>query len=332
MPNRVVLESVDQQLVEGVRARQPRALAKAITLIESTCREQKLRAAAVLEALVPYAGHSIRVGITGTCGAGKSTLIEAVGLNLVQRGHRVAVLAVDPSSSVSGGSILGDKTRMERLSQEANAFIRPSPSGGALGGVAEKTREAMLLCEAAHFDVIIVETVGVGQSETAVAGMVDVFVLLQLPNTGDELQAIKKGIVERADVIVINKADIDPRAAERARQQFVAALSMLRGDSANWHPPVLCLSAAQRTGIDAFWNEIERYRRVMADNGDLEARRQRQAIDWMWAVIDTSLRNRFRDDPQVRRNLDPVSRAVLAGQMSPAAAARRLLGYSEGGQ
>jgi LAO/AO transport system kinase len=317
----------DQKLVEGVRAHQPRALAKAITLIESTRKDHQVRAADVLQALLPYTGQSIRVGITGATGAGKSTFIEALGLYLVGLGHRVAVLAVDPSSTLSGGSILGDKTRMELLSQQANTFIRPSPSAGTLGGVAEKTREAMLVCEAAGFDVIVVETVGVGQSETTVAGMVDVFVLLQLPNAGDDLQALKKGVVELADIIVINKADIDPHAAERARQQFLGPLSLAWGASLDWRPPVLTVSAALKTGIDAFWSEIERYRKAMTESGRLQAKRQQQAVDWMWTLIDTGLRNRFRHHPQVQRDLNAISDAVAAGRVTPAAAACRLLTY-----
>jgi LAO/AO transport system kinase len=329
--NKAGMETSDQKLIDGVRARERRALAKVITLIESTLREHQARAEIVLEALLPHTGRSIRVGITGSSGAGKSTFIEALGLHLIERGHRVAVLAVDPSSSLSGGSILGDKTRMERLSREANSFIRPSPSGGELGGVAEKTREAMLVCEAADFDVIIVETVGVGQSETTVAGMVDVFVLLQLPNAGDDLQAIKKGIVELADIIVINKADIDPQAAERARLQFAGALSILRNISPNWQPSVVSVSAVRGTGIGTFWAEIERFRKVMEDSGELQAKRKRQAIDWMWTLIDGSLRSRFRNHPQVRHNLESISRAVAAGQITPAAAACKLLKYSQNG-
>jgi LAO/AO transport system kinase len=317
----------DQKLVEGVRARQPRALAKAITLIESTRKDHQTRAAEVLQALLPHTGQSIRAGITGATGAGKSTFIEALGLYLVGQGHRVAVLAVDPSSTLSGGSILGDKTRMELLSQEANAFIRPSPSAGTLGGVAEKTREAMLVCEAAGFDVIVVETVGVGQSETTVAGMVDVFVLLQLPNAGDDLQALKKGIMELADIIVINKADIDPEAAERARQQLLGPLSLAWGASPDWRPPVLTVSAALKTGIDAFWSEIERYRKAMTESGRLQAKRQQQAVNWMWTLIDTGLRNRFRHHPQVQGDLDEISDAVAAGRVTPATAACRLLTY-----
>jgi LAO/AO transport system kinase len=321
----VTLESADQKLVEGVLARERRALAKAITLAESTRRDHQARAAAVLEALLPHTGRSVRIGITGAPGAGKSTFIEAFGLYLIARGHRVAVLAVDPSSTLSGGSILGDKTRMERLCQETAAFIRPSPSRGSLGGVAEKTREALLICEAAGFDVVIVETVGVGQSETTVAGMVDVFVLLQLPNAGDDLQAIKKGIVELADVIVINKADLDKKAAERARNQFTMALGMLHGHSAYWRPVVLTASAATGAGIDGFWGEITRYREVMTAAGELEGRRQRQALDWMWTLIDSGLRQRFRQHPVVRQQLEGLSRAVMAGRATPAAAATRLL-------
>src|SRR5512135_3397486 len=317
----------DQKLVDGVLARQPRALAKTITLIESTRRDHQMRAGALLEALLPHTGRSIRVGISGSPGAGKSTFIEALGLHLIGQGHRVAVLAVDPSSSLTGGSILGDKTRMERLSQEPNSFIRPSPSRGSLGGVAEKTREAMLVCEAAGFDVIVVETVGVGQSETTVAGMVDAFVLLQLPNAGDDLQAIKKGIVELADIIVINKADIDPNAAAFTKHQFAGAISILRTASPNWHPPVLTVSATVKTGIDAFWAEIERYRKVMTESGELWAKRHRQAIDWMWTLIDGGLRSHFRHHPQVRHNLEAISRAVAGGGMTPAVAAHRLLGY-----
>jgi LAO/AO transport system kinase len=324
------LAAPDRELVDGVIARQSRALAKTITLVESTRCDHQVRAGRVLAALLPHTGGSIRVGITGSPGVGKSTLIEALGLYLIGQGQRVAVLAVDPSSALSGGSILGDKTRMERLSRAPGSFIRPSPSGGSLGGVAEKTREAMLVCEAAGFDVILVETVGVGQSETTVAGMVDVFVLLELPNAGDDLQAIKRGIVERADIIVINKADIDRGAAERAKHQFAGALAMLRTASPNWRPPVILASAAASLGIDALWTAIEQYRKVVTESGELPARRQRQAVAWMWTLIDSGLHGRFRQHPQVRRDLDEVSRAVADGRMTPAAAAGRLLGYLDG--
>ncbi len=323
------LEPTDQELLDGLRAGRPRALAKAITLVESTRRDHQARAARLLEAILPYTGRSVRLGVTGAPGSGKSTFIEAFGLHLIERGHRLAVLAVDPSSSLSGGSLLGDKTRMEQLSRHPDAFIRGSPSGGSLGGVAEKTREALLVCEAAGFDVVLVETVGVGQSETAVAGMVDLFVLLQLPHAGDELQAMKRGIVELADVIIVHKADLDPRAAELAKQQIESALSLLRGTSPSWRPPVLLVSSAARTGIDRFWGEVERYREVMTASGEFDEKRKRQAIDWMWALIDGGLRQRFRQHPGVRHDLDAVRRAVAAGEMTPAAAAQRLLGHLE---
>jgi LAO/AO transport system kinase len=322
-----LLAAADQELVDGVLAHQPRALAKAITLVESTRRDHQARAEQVLAALLPHTGKAIRVGISGAPGAGKSTFIEALGLHLIGHGHRVAVLAVDPSSTLSGGSILGDKTRMEKLSTRPEAFIRPSPSGGSLGGVAEKTREAMLVCEAAGFDLIIVETVGVGQSETTVAGMVDAFVLLQLPNAGDDLQAIKKGIVELADLVVINKTDIDPKAAAFSKHQFENALGLLRSTSAHWRPPVLTLSAQTGQGIETFWNAIERHRTILQESGELAQKRRRQAVDWMWTLIDAELRNRFRHHEGVRHDLENVSRAVTAGSMTPAAAAHRLLNH-----
>jgi LAO/AO transport system kinase len=328
-PTRVDLEASDQALVDGILKRHPRALAKAITLVESTRPDHRRRAAGVLDAILPHSGRSIRLGISGSPGAGKSTFIEALGLNLIGRGHRVAVLAVDPSSSISGGSILGDKTRMEHLSVNPAAFIRPSPSRGSLGGVADKTREAMLICEAAGFDVILVETVGVGQSETTVAGMVDAFVLIQLPNAGDDLQAIKKGIVEVADLIVVNKADIDPEAARLAQRQLAGALSLLRTPSPNWKPVVVLTSAARNEGIDEFWAEVERLREALSSSGELEEKRRRQSVDWMWSLIDSGLRSRFRENPRVRQDLDAVSRSVAEGTMTSAAAAYRLLDYVE---
>lgn len=317
----------DQALVDGVLAEQRRPLAKTITLIESQRPDHKQRARSVLEGLLPHTGRSMRVGISGVPGVGKSTFIEALGLYLIEQGHKVAVLAVDPSSSVTGGSILGDKTRMELLSQRIEAFIRPSPSAGSLGGVAEKTREAMLVCEAAGFDVIIIETVGVGQSETAVAGMTDIFCLLQLPNAGDDLQAIKKGIMEIADLIVINKADINPQAANVARSQIKSALGMLRHASPNWTPPVLMLSALQKQGIADFWNTIENYRSTMQQSGEFEARRRHQARAWMWELIDQGLRARFASHARVQHDLPGLQAAVEAGQTTPSAAAMRLLGY-----
>ena len=252
-----------------------RALAKAITLIESTRADHRAQADTLLDELLPHAGRSLRLGISGVPGVGKSTFIEALGLFLIERGHKVAVLAVDPSSSVSGGSILGDKTRMERLSVNDAAFIRPSPTSGVLGGVAEHTREALLVCEAAGFDIVIVETVGVGQSETAVAGMTDMFVLLQLPNAGDDLQAIKKGVMELADLVLINKADIDEAAATRARAQITSALCLL-GPHARAGTQVLQLSALKGTGLAEFWQVVSTFRERQQAAGALARRRSAQ--------------------------------------------------------
>ena len=326
----IELAEIDRKLVDGVLARGPaqrRALAKTITLVESTRADHQLRARQVLNVLLPLTGNAIRVGISGVPGSGKSTFIEALGNFLIDAGKRLAVLAVDPSSTISGGSILGDKTRMESLCQREQAFIRPSPTSGSLGGVAEKTREAMLVCEAAGYDVIIVETVGVGQSETAVAGMVDIFVLLQLPNAGDDLQAIKKGIVEISDLIVFNKADIDQRAADFARNQMKTALTMLRRNSVNWMPPVLTGSALAKKGIAEFWAEVERYRSTMQASGEFDAKRSRQALDWMWNLIDSGLRQYFRQHPAVRAELAGLSQAVAEGRVTPGAAAYSLLNH-----
>ncbi len=322
-----VFSEADQALVDGVLSGQRRSLAKAITLIESTRADHQQRAQQVLTALLPKTGNAVRIGISGVPGAGKSTFIEALGVWLIERGKKLAVLAVDPSSSVSGGSILGDKTRMELLCQREEAFIRPSPSAGSLGGVAEKTREAMLLCEAAGFDVIIVETVGVGQSETTVAGMVDMFCLLQLPNAGDDLQAIKKGIVEIADLVVINKADIDPRATAVVRAQWRNALHMLRPASPNWAPPVIALSALHKEGIVEFWEQVEKYQLALKPAGEFAAKRQHQALSWMWQLIDSGLRQHFRHHPRVQENLPALTSSVEQGHTTPAAAAYALLDY-----
>jgi LAO/AO transport system kinase len=324
-PNDFV-NNADLELANALRAGQRRALAKAITLIESTRTDHQQRAQQLIETMLPHTGNSIRLGISGVPGVGKSTFIEALGIYLIERGHKLAVLAVDPSSSVTGGSILGDKTRMEMLSQRTEAFIRPSPSSGSLGGVAEKTREALLLCEAAGYDVIIVETVGVGQSETAVAGMTDCFVLLQLPNAGDDLQAIKKGIMELADVVVFNKADIDPTATQLAANQMRGALGILRSASIAWRPPVLTLSAVKKDGIESFWNTIETFRATLTASGDFAARRQHQALAWMWQQIDFGLRSRFREHAGIKAALPNLSQAVEAGSVTPSAAALRLLG------
>ena len=273
---------------------------------------------------------------SGVPGVGKSTFIESLGVFLIEQGLRVAVLAIDPSSTLSGGSILGDKTRMERLSVLDGAYIRPSPSSGNLGGVAEKTREAMLVCEAAGYDVVIVETVGVGQSEIAVHGMTDMFVLLQLPNAGDDLQAIKKGVMEIADLVVINKADIDPDAATRARAQIHSALRLLGMHGhidhatldSTWQPKVIQISGLLGQGLDQFWAAVTEFERLGRANGRLEARRQQQAIRWMWERIEAGLKAAFRHHPAVRDALPATTQAVLGGQLAPSSAARQLLGLA----
>ncbi len=330
--------AADQALVVDLLgapcARQRRAMAKAITLLESTRADHRERADALLDALLPHSGNAFRLGLSGVPGVGKSTLIEALGLWLIERGHRVAVLAVDPSSSVSGGSILGDKTRMEQLSVQDNAFIRPSPASGTLGGVAEKTREAMLVVEAAGHDVVIVETVGVGQSETAVAGMTDMFVLMQLPNAGDDLQAIKKGVMELADLVLINKADLDADAATRARAQITSALRLFgqqghpqhADDGTRWQPQVQQLSALKSQGLDEFWTLVTRFRDLQTASGRMAQRRAMQNKTWMWERIDAALRAAFRQHAGVRAALPAVLQQVDAGTMLPSVAARRLLG------
>ena len=322
-----LLSEADRQLVDGVLAGQRRSLAKAITLIESTRADHQQRAQQVLTALLPKTGNAIRIGISGVPGAGKSTFIEALGVWLIEQGKKLAVLAIDPSSSVTGGSILGDKTRMELLSQREEAFIRPSPSAGSLGGVAEKTREAMLLCEAAGYDVIIIETVGVGQSETTVAGMVDMFCLLQLPNAGDDLQAIKKGIVEIADMVVINKADIDPQATAVARAQWRNALHLVRRASPNWEPPVLTVSALQKEGMAEFWENVEKYRDALTASGEFAQKRRQQSLAWMWQLIEAGLHERFREHPGVQESLPRLAQSVESGLTTPAAAAHALLAH-----
>jgi len=323
------LPAADQALFAAVRQGQRRGIAKAITLLESTRADHRERADALLTALLPHTAKSLRLGISGVPGVGKSTFIEALGLLLIERGHQVAVLAVDPSSSVSGGSILGDKTRMERLSVHDRAFIRPSPASGTLGGVAEKTREAMLVCEAAGYDVVIVETVGVGQSEIAVAGMTDMFVLLQLPNAGDDLQAIKKGVMEIADLVVINKADIDPNAATRAQAQITSALHLLGAraahDESTWQPQVMQLSALTGKGLADFWAHVDRFSRLQRANGRFDSRRQQQAKSWMWDIIHAGLRQRFAHDPTVRTQLAATTDDVLHGRRAASTAARELL-------
>ncbi|RZL39162.1 MAG: methylmalonyl Co-A mutase-associated GTPase MeaB [Rubrivivax sp.] len=311
-------------LAERLRGGERRALAKAITLVESTRADHREQADVMLTTLMPLTGNALRLGISGVPGVGKSTFIEAFGLMLLEHGHRVAVLTVDPSSSVSGGAILGDKTRMERLSMDQRAFIRPSPSSGTLGGVAEKTREAMLLCEAAGYDVVIVETVGVGQSETAVAGMTDLYLLLQLPNAGDDLQAIKKGVMELADLVVINKADLDPAAAMRAQAQITSALRLLP-THAIAAPRVLQVSALKADGIAALWNAILAERDARHASGAWPARRREQSLDWMWQRIHAGLRQAFVSQPGMAARLEAATAEVRDGRTPASTAARQLL-------
>jgi LAO/AO transport system kinase len=309
-----------------LRAGDRRALSKAITLLESTRSDRASLGEQILEAVVSETGSAIRVGITGPPGVGKSTFIEALGLRLIEQGHRVAVLAVDPSSPVTGGSILGDKTRMERLSQEERAFIRPSPSGGALGGVAHRTRETMLLCEAAGYEVVLVETVGIGQSEIAVRSMVDLFALLLQPGAGDQLQGIKKGVLELADALVVNKGDGDQKAiAERTREDHAQALELLRSPSAAWRPPVLVVSSLTGEGIAGFWETVLAHREALGASGELQSRRRSQAREWMWALVGEGLQQAFRRHPQVAGRVAELEREVEAQRTTPAAAARLLL-------
>ena len=325
------LSAADQALIDGVRRRERRALAKAITLLESTRADHRARADELLNALLPFTGQAMRLGISGVPGVGKSTFIEVLGLFLIAQGHHVAVLTVDPSSSVSGGSILGDKTRMERLSVHDAAYIRPSPASGTLGGVAEKTRDAMLVCEAAGYDVVIVETVGVGQSETAVAGMTDMFVLLQLPNAGDDLQAIKKGVMELADLVVINKADLDPAAATRAQAQITSALRVFsfHGNPAHgadrWRPQVMQVSALKGEGLAAFWALVQDFHHRRRASGEFDARRRAQALAWMWEIVQARLQADFRRHPAVRQTLPQTLAEVSAARVAPSAAAHALL-------
>ena len=319
-------------LAREVSAGSRRALAKAITLVESTRADHRERAQRLLDALLPRTGQAARVGITGVPGAGKSTFIEAFGLYLLGLGKRVAVLAVDPSSARSGGSILGDKTRMAQLSVAEHAFIRPSPSGGSLGGVARRTREAMLVCEAAGYDVVIVETVGVGQSEVAVASMVDFFLVLMLPGAGDELQGIKKGIIEIADALAVNKCDGDNVArAQRAAAEYRAALRLFRHASPNWDPPVLTVSALEARGMDQVWQTVLDYREKLGASGELAQRRREQQQAWFWSMLRDGLERQFLARADVRAQLPGLERDVIAGTLTPTAAAGRLLALLDGG-
>jgi LAO/AO transport system kinase len=313
-------------LADAVRAGDRRALARAITLVESTRADHRADAVALLDALLPATGAATRVGISGAPGAGKSTFIETLGMNLVNAGHRVAVLAVDPSSALSGGSILGDKTRMEQLSRRPEAFIRPSPSGGTLGGVARRTREALLVCEAAGFDVVLIETVGVGQSEVAVAGMVDLFVLLLGPGAGDELQGVKRGIVELADLIVVNKADGDLLdAARHTAADYAHALHLVRATDDGVIDRVRTCSALLGEGIDELWESIVALVAAARASGELDARRAEQARAWMWSEVTDTLLDELRADAAVRARIESLEEDVSCGRISPAAAAHQVL-------
>jgi LAO/AO transport system kinase len=313
-------------LAKDLRAGSRAALARAITLVESRRADHQAAARELVQALLPATGKAFRVGITGSPGVGKSTTIDVLGMYLIERGHKVAVLAVDPSSARTGGSILGDKTRMNDLSAHPNAFIRPSPSSGTLGGVAAKTREAMLLCEAAGFDVVLVETVGIGQSETAVCDMTDFFLALMLPGGGDELQGIKKGLIELADMIAINKADGDNlKRANITAGDYRGALHILAPRSEHWHPPVVTYSALTKTGITELWDKVVAHRTAMNASGDFAARRREQQVKWMWTMLEDRLKARLRSDPGIRSKVKQVERDVADGTMTPAVAAEAIV-------
>ena len=312
--------------MDGLLKKDFRILSRAITLVESSLAKHRRMARTILDGLMHKTGNATRLGITGVPGVGKSSFIESFGMMLVEKGHYVAVLSIDPSSSRSGGSIMADKTRMTRLSADKRAYIRPSPSGGTLGGVARKTRETMLLCEAAGFDVIIVETVGVGQSETVAASMVDFFLLLMLAGAGDELQGIKKGVMELADAIVINKADGDNLTkAEQARKEYESAVHLLSRPSDLWTPPALTCSALHMIGLDRVWETILSHRDTLSNNGELVKKRRSQSLDWMWSIVDEGLKERFYNHPGLKKSLPKILLDVESGKMAPAVAADELL-------
>ena len=315
-----------EKLAEAVFAGDRRALARAVTLVESSRKDHQTLADRLLEHLAPFSGTSIRIGISGAPGVGKSTFIEALGNHLIGLGHGVAVLSVDPTSALSGGSILGDKTRMPSLAREADAFIRPSPAGGTLGGVAPHTRESIVVCEAGGFDVVIVETVGVGQSEIAVADMTDIFLLLLLPDAGDELQGIKRGIVELADLVLVNKADGELQShAERTAAEYVNALRLIRPRSPSWEVPVRTCSALTGAGVQEAWSLIEQYRHALGESGEITARRAAQARTWLWDAVSADLVDALKADAGVRSRLSEIEQLVTDGALTPAAAARRLV-------
>jgi LAO/AO transport system kinase len=323
VPKKIPLDI--RALAKALRSGSRAALARAITLIESRRADHQASARDLVQALLPDTGKAVRVGITGSPGVGKSTTIDALGMYLIERGHKVAVLAVDPSSARTGGSILGDKTRMAQLSASDHAFIRPSPSSGTLGGVAAKTREAMLLCEAAGFDVVLVETVGIGQSETAVCDMTDFFLALMLPGAGDELQGIKKGLVELADMIAINKADGDNlKRANVAAAEYRSALHILTPRSEHWFPPVVTYSALTGTGIAELWQKVLDHRTAMNASGDFAVRRREQQVKWMWSMLEGRMMARLRADAAIRAKVKKTEAEVADGRMTPAVAAEQI--------
>jgi LAO/AO transport system kinase len=314
------------RLAEGVLKGNRRILAQAITLIESTRDDHRAAAGDLLQRLIPHAGQAIRLGISGVPGVGKSTFIEALGNHVIDTGHRVAVLSIDPSSAISGGSILGDKTRMELLSRRSEAYIRPSPAGETLGGVTRRSREALILCEAAGFDVVFVETVGVGQSETRVAEMTDMFLLMQLPGGGDELQGIKRGIMELADLVLINKADGEMASmASRAAADYRSALRLLHPRSANWQVKVQTCSARDGIGIEEAWEVVLKHRQTIEDSGQLNVRRAEQARDWMWSEVSDSLISALKNDREVAKYVAALEAATSDGSIPPSVAAKQLL-------
>jgi LAO/AO transport system kinase len=315
-----------EQLAAAVRDGDRAELSRAITLVESTRPDHREQAQRLLLRLLPDSGQALRVGITGVPGAGKSTAIEALGTMLIEQGHRVAVLAVDPSSTRTGGSILGDKTRMARLAVHPDAYVRPSPTSGTLGGVAKATRETIVLLEAAGFDVILVETVGVGQSEVTVANMVDTFVFLTLARTGDQLQGIKKGVLELADIVVVNKADGEHEVeAKGAARELTAAIRLIYPRGILWRPPVLTMSALEGIGLDELWRTVRRHRDVMTEAGEFDAKRRQQQVDWMWSMVRDAVLDRVLTNPDVRKIRADVERQVRDGQLTPALAAQRIL-------
>ncbi|WP_457551637.1 methylmalonyl Co-A mutase-associated GTPase MeaB [Desulfobacula sp.] len=323
-----MIQTDPDRFVQGILDGNRRMLAKTITLIESSLKAHQEKASTVMGKILPHTGNSIRLGITGVPGVGKSTFIENLGVYLADKGHKVAVLAVDPTSRRSGGSILGDKTRMEKLSAHENAFIRPSPAGETLGGVAAKTREIMLACEAAGFDVILVETVGVGQSETSVASMVDFFLVLMIAGAGDELQGIKKGVLELADAIAINKADGDNlKAVEKAKGDLDLAMHLITPESPTWTTPVLTCSSVIEGGTQSVWETILDHNEKFKTSGEFLQRRKTQTLQWMWALVEEGLKQRFKNNEKINEKIPIVSQQVQNEKMSPAAAAEILLSY-----